>query len=125
MKLAHTRDDRLAGFLIGMLAEGGILLRKLRQSFGHLGLSCLCPGFDRQLDNRFRELHGLKDHRVALIADGVAGRGELQADRRSDVARVDLLQLGTLVGVHLQDAAEALLFILRGIQDIRAGVGYA
>ena len=45
---------------------------------------------------------------VLLVAQRVAGADLLEADGRGDVAGVDLLDLLTLVGVHLQEAADAL-----------------
>ena len=59
-------------------------------------------------DDRLGELHRLEDDRMFFVAQGVAGGGVLQADRRGDVAGVDFLDLFTLVGVHLQETADAL-----------------
>ena len=44
----------------------------------------------------------------------------LEADGRRDIAGVDLLDLLTLVGVHLQEAADALGALLGGVVDRRA-----
>ena len=49
---------------------------------------------------------------VILVAERVAGRAVAQADRRGDVAGVDLLDLLALVGVHLEEAADALALAL-------------
>ena len=54
------------------------------------------------------------------IGQRVAGEALLEADGRGDVARVDLLDLLAVVGVHLQDAADALLAVLRGVVHVRA-----
>ena len=47
-------------------------------------------GFDRHGDHGIREVHALeRDHRI-VVAEGVAGRGVLEADRRRDVAGTHL-----------------------------------
>ena len=46
------------------------------------------------------------------IGQRVAGEGVLEADGGGDVARVDLLDLLAVVGVHLEDAPDALLLAL-------------
>ena len=51
------------------------------------------------------------------IAQRVAGRRFLQADRRGDVAGAHFLDFLALVGVHLQDAADALLAALDRVVD--------
>ena len=45
----------------------------------------------------------------------------LDADRRGDVARVDLVELLAVVGVHHQDAADALGLAGRDVEDARPG----
>ena len=52
------------------------------------------------------------------IGQGVTREGVLEADRGRDVARVDLVDLLAMVGVHLDQAADALLLALRGIEHI-------
>ncbi len=59
---------------------------------------------------------------MCLVADGVAGGRELQADRRRDITGIDPLQLRALVRVHLQDSAETLLLVLRRVEDVGTGI---
>ena len=49
---------------------------------------------------------------LSSVAQRVAGRRVLQADRGGDVAGADLVDLLAVVGVHLEDAADALLAAL-------------
>ena len=49
------------------------------------------------------------DDRLVRVAQRVAGGRFLQAHGRGDVAGAHFLDLLALVGVHLQDAADALL----------------
>ena len=50
----------------------------------------------------------------------VAGAGVLEADARGDVAGEDRVDVFAVVGVHLQDAADALLEPVVGVDDLRA-----
>ena len=56
---------------------------------------------------------------MLFVAEGVA-RGRLfEADDRADVARIDHRDLFAVVGVHLQKTADALLFLLGAVVDVR------
>ena len=56
--------------------------------------------------------HRLEDDLVLRVAQGVTGGGVLQADDRVDVAGHGLVDRVLLVGVHLEELAEALLLAL-------------
>ena len=58
-------------------------------------------------------------------AQRVARRGLLEADARGDVARVDLRLLLAVVGVHHQDAADALGAAGGGVQHAATGLELA
>ena len=122
MEFAHTGDDGLPRLLIGVGAEGGVLLGQLHQRHAHLLLTGLGLGLDGHPDDGLGELHGLQDHGVLFIAQGIAGGGVLQADDAGDVAGVDGLDVLPVIGVHLQDAADALLLPLGGVQHRGTGV---
>ena len=76
MQLAHTGDDGLTSLLIGMSTEGRIFFCQLCKSLAHLVLTSFGLRLDCQLDNRFREFHGLQDYRMLLITDGITSCGE-------------------------------------------------
>ena len=57
-----------------------------------------------------------------LRADRVARHQVLQTNRRADVAREDLRDLFTLVGVHLQQTADTLRLARARIQHRIAGL---
>ena len=122
MQLAHASDDGLAGLGIGVLLEGRVFLGQLREGVAQLVLAGLGLRLDRELDDRLREFHGLQDDRVLLVAERVARAGELQADGGRDIAGVDLVDLLSLVGVHLKDTRDALLLALHRIQHVGAGI---
>ena len=111
VQLAHAGDDRLAGVLVGVDAEGRILLHQLAERHAELLLVGLGLRLDRHRDDRLGEVHRLEHDRVLGIADRVAGGDVLQADRGGDVAGPDLVDLLALVGVHLEQAADALVAV--------------
>src|SRR5262249_8551052 len=79
---------------------------------------------DRDVDDGIRELHRLEDDRMIIIAHRVARARVLETDRSSDVARANFFDLLTLVGVHLQQTADALALVLRRVVDVRSRFQY-
>ena len=63
------------------------------------------------------KLDRFEEDRVAQVAERVAGEGVLQADGGDDGAGVDLLDLLAVVGVHAQEAADALSLAAGGVVD--------
>ena len=122
VQLAHAGDDRLARFLVGVDAERRVFLRQAIERDAHLFLVGLGLRLDRHVDHRLREDHLLEHDDVLRIAQRVAGRRFLQSDRRGDVAGAHFLDLLALVGVHLQDAADAFLAALDRVVDRVAGI---
>ena len=119
MQLAHTSDNGLTGFLISMSSESRIFFSKLCKSFTHLALSCLCLGLDSKLNNGFREFHGFQNNRMLFITDCITCCSKLEAYCSSDITGVNLIQLCSLVCVHLKDTSYTLFC---SIQYIRTGV---
>ena len=117
VQLAHAGDDGLVGLGVRLHLEGGVLLRQAAQGHAHLFLVGLRLGLDGHLDHGIREVHALEDHGVVLVADGLAGEDFLQAHGSGDVAGPDFLDVLALVGVHLQQAADALATALGGVVD--------
>ena len=122
MELAHAGDDGLAGLFIGIGSERGILFSQLRQRDAHLFLAGLGLRLDGDTDNRLGELHALQDDRMLFVAQRIARGGVLQAHGSRDIAGVADIDILTVVGVHLQDAAHALAVVLHGVVDRAAGV---
>ena len=120
MELAHAGDDRLAGLLVGVGLEGRVFFSQTQQAENHLLLTGLGLRLDGDLNNRLRELHLLKDDLVLVVAQGVAGRGVLEADNAADLAGVNLGDFLALVGVHLEQTADALTLALRGVEHVAA-----
>ncbi len=111
VQLAHAGDDRLGRFLVGHHAERGV--------FAAEAVAAPCPSCRRP-----RALSGL----MAILmtgsatnmlssvqylrseAEGIAA-GAVDAQHRHDIARPGRVDFLALVGVHLDDAAEALLLV--------------
>ena len=117
MELAHASDDGLAGLLIGIGLEGGVLFRQLHQCQAHLLLTSLGLGLDGDTDHGLGEVHGLQDHGGLFVAQGITGGGVLQAHGGGNIAGLDLFDVLTVVGVHLQDTAHALLLVLHAVEN--------
>ena len=112
VQLAHAGDDRLARLLVGAHAKRRVFLRETIERDAHLLLVGLGLRLDGDVDHRLGEHHLLERDHLRRIAQRVAGRRFLQANGRGDVAGAHFLDVLALVGVHLQDAAEALLLAL-------------
>ena len=108
VQLAHAGDLGLAGLLVGLDLEGRVLLGQAAEGDGHLLLVGLRLRLDGDLDDRLGEVDVLELIGALGRAQRVAGRDLLDADGRGDVARVDLVDLLAIVGVHHQDAPDAL-----------------
>ena len=115
VQLAHAGDDGLAGVGVGVGLEGRVFLGQLGQGDAHLFLTGFGLRLDGDLDNRIREFHGFENDLMFLVAEGVAGGGVLETYGSGDVAGVNLLDLLSLVGVHLQNSADSLLLALGGV----------
>ena len=122
MKFTHTGNDCLTSLLICMSTEGRILLSQFCKSFTHLALTGFGLRLDSQLDNRLRELHGLKDYRMLIITDGITSTREFESYCCCDISGINFIQLLSLVCVHLKDTSNTLFFIFGSIQYVRTGV---
>src|SRR5699024_5026104 len=125
VQLAHAADDGLAGLLVQVDGEGGVLFSELLDGDTPLLLVRLGLRLDGNLDNRIREVHRLQDDRVGSITEGVTGGGVLQTDEGVDVASVCDVNRVFLVGVHLEQLADALLLTLGGVQNLLARLDLA
>src|SRR4051812_6629269 len=122
VELAHALDDGLAGLLVLLGAERRVLFGELLDRRAELLLVGLGLRLDGDLDDRLRERHRLEDDLVVGVGQGVTGGGVLQADDRVDVAGGDRVDRVLLVGVHLEDLADALLAALGRVDDLSAGL---
>ena len=110
------RDDRLAGLVVGADLEGRVLLGERAERLAQLVLVGLGLRLDRHRDHRLGELHALEHDRVRRVAERVTGGGVLEADGGDDVAREHGVLVLAVVRVHLEDAADPLLAVLRRVE---------
>src|SRR5690606_12405664 len=71
VKLAHARDDGLAGFLVGLDAERRVFGGEASEREAHLLLVGLGLRLDGDVDDRLRELHALKNDLVGRIRERI------------------------------------------------------
>ena len=125
VQLAHAGDDGLAGLLVGADPERRVLLGQRVERLAQLVLVGLGLRLDGHVDDRLGELHALEHDRVGPVAQRVAGGGLLEAEPGHDVAGHGHVEVLALVGVHQQDAPEALLAVLGRVVDLVALVDRA
>ena len=106
------RDDRLAGLLVGVDLERRVLVGQRLERLAQLVLRVLGLGLDGDVDDGLGELERLEDDRRVGVAQRVAGGRLLEPDHGDDVAGEDAVLVLAVVGVHLEDAADALLAVL-------------
>src|SRR5689334_7204422 len=120
VQLTHTRDDRLAGFLVRRNVERRIFLGESIQRDAELVLVLPCFRLDRNANHGCRKLHPLEDNRLVLVANGVAGRHLLHAADGDDLPGTRIVNILALVRVHAHQPADALLRAFDRIVGIRA-----
>ena len=59
---------------------------------------------------------------MILIAEGITGGGVLHTDSGGDITGVNHVDIFPVVGVHLQDAADALSLMLGGVENRGTGI---
>ena len=111
MELAHAGDDRLAGFLVGEDAECRVFLSEALESDAHLFLVDFGFRLDRHRDDGVGERWWLEEDRMVFVAERVAGGDILDAHDGGDVAGVAGVDVLALVGLDLDQAADALALV--------------
>ena len=100
----------------------GIFLRQLRQRHAHLFLIGLGLRLDRNRNHRHRKHDRLQRDRMLFVADGVARTDVSEADHGADVSGQNFLDVFALIGVHLEQAANALMLLRARVQHRLARV---
>ena len=88
----------------------------------HLFLTGLRLGLNRHADHRLGKFHGLQYDRMFLVTERIARRRILQTHRSGDVTGIHMLDIFSVVGMHLQDAAESLTLTLCRVHDGLSGL---
>src|SRR5438034_6979014 len=108
MQFAHAADDGLTAVWVSMNFEGRIFLGQFRKRHAHFFLIALGLWLDRHRDYRCREFNRLQENRVLFVANRVTGSDVLQSNACANVAGVNFADFFALVGVHLEQTANAL-----------------
>ena len=116
MQLAHAADDGLSAVGVGVNLEGGIFLGQLGKRHAHFFLIGFGLGLDRDRNHGNRKGNRLESDGMLFVADGVAGRNVLQADRGANIARQNFVDVFALVGVHLEQTPNALAASAAGVE---------
>ncbi len=122
VQFAHPGNDGLSGVRIAVHAERRIFLRQLLHGVAELVLIGLGLGLDGDRNNGCRKYDVLENDRFRFIAQRVPCRHTLQSHARSDIARINGVDLFALVGVHAKQSPNALPRRLGGVVDIAAGL---
>ena len=125
MELAHAGDDGLAGLLVEVRAERGVLAPDGGERLGEPPLVVRAVGLDRHADDRLGEGHAFEDDGGVGVAERVAGVGVLDPDDGDDGARADLFERLAVLGVHLEDAADILLLAVERVEQAAALLEHA
>ena len=115
MKLTHTGNDGLTGFLVGLDAEGGVFSGKALQSVGHLLLVTLGEGFHSHGNHGIREGRGLERVVKVVGSEGVTRGSVLQTHDSGDITGVHSVHVGVNIGLNLEETAHALTLAGTGI----------
>ena len=121
MQLSHSGDNRLTGFLVGVDLEGRIFFSQFSQRHAQFVHITLGLGLNRQTDNRLREAHGLQNDRELFFTQGIAGADVFKTYPCANVARLNQINWVLLVGVHLENAGNALFVVCTHVLHIRTG----
>ena len=125
MKFAHTGNDGLVGFRIGVYSEGRIFFCQSLKGVAHLFLVSFGLRFNSNGNNGIREFHLFKDDRVVRVAECVAGGNILEAYSCGNVAGVSYIDFLTVVSMHQKDTAYAFFLVLGGVENVSALVHFA
>ena len=117
VKLTHTRDDCLTGFLVRPCSEGGVFLGEFCQSKRHLFLTRFGLRFDSQIDNGIGEFHGFENYGIGVVTKSIACGGVLKTYRRRNIAAIANLKILPVVGVHLENTSHTLFFALGSVEN--------
>ena len=116
VKFAHTFEDHLVRFFIGLNTERWIFLDHFTDSICKFFSICFVLWCDGDGDDRVRENHRFESGRVLFIAEGVTRLDVLETDDGDDVARLCGVDFVAVVGVHFNHAANAFGLAGEGVE---------
>ncbi len=124
VEFAHAGDHGLAGLRVDVHLEGGVFLGQFLQGLTDAVLVRPRPGLDRHRYHRIWEVDRFQQQGTAHRAEGVPGKGIFQSQAGDDGAGIRLGDLFAVVGVHDQEAPDALAFAARRVVDLGAALDF-
>src|SRR5712692_7308133 len=125
VQFAHAGNQGLAGIRLGGYAERRIFLSQALHGHAQLVLVGLGLRLDGHGNDRCREFDGLEDDLLVFIAERVAGVHVLQTDAGADVPGIHFFNFLALIGMHLQEAADAFAGAFDGVVNVTSGLQHA
>src|SRR5947209_10643170 len=105
-----------------MQLEGGVFLSQFIQGNSHLILVGASLWLNSDINDRLWEGDRFKNDGMIAVAERITGEGVTQTDSGTDISRSNLIDILTVIGMHAQQAADALRFVLCAILDSPAFV---
>jgi len=121
MQFAHPADDRLPGIFVHMHLEGGVFFRQPVQCIRHFVLICRGFGFNRDRNDRLRELDGFQDDGMVLVTQGIARKAFLEPQYRTNITGTDFRNILPPVSIHPQQATNSFTPAAAGVISRNAG----
>ena len=111
VQFAHTGDDGLACFFIGVFTERRVFFRQFCQSNAHFLLTGFGLRLNGNTNNRFRKFHGFQHNLCLFIAQRVAGDRVLHTYHSGNVSGIANINVFPIIGMHLQNTSETLFLL--------------
>src|ERR1700722_11881666 len=121
VEFAHSGNQRLAGVRFSRNTESRIFLCQALHRHAEFVLVRFGLRLDSYRKNWSREIDGLQNHLLVLVAQRVSGVDTLQTNYRANVAGINLFNFFALVSMHLQHAADAFARALAGVVHVATG----
>ena len=118
MKFAHTGNNCLSCFDIGISLKGWVFLRKFCQGYTHFFLTLFGFWLYCYLNNRIGEYHILQHDRTLFFTQSITRRGIFKSYQRNNFTRVGFLNFLSLRRVHLQNLTDSFPLVFDGVIDV-------
>ncbi len=122
MQFTHAGDDGLAGFRVGEVTEGRVVLRRALQGEAEPFLVLPRLGLDGHRHDRVREGRRCHKHRSIFRTQRVTRDYILEPGNHDNVARKGGIERDFLVGLQLRDTADPFTTVRHGIEDRITGM---
>jgi len=117
VQLAHPRDHHIAGLGVGAHDERRVLRGQVGQAAAQPIAVGPPGGGNGEVYHRRWELDRGEDDWAVLACEGVAGVGLAEAHRGAHLAGPQFIHRLAVVGMHPEQAADALPLAAAGVED--------